>query len=232
VLLHGFTQNARCWEPFASLLSAATDAEIVAIDLPGHGTSPALHDEADLWETASLVADVGRDAHYVGYSMGGRVALHLALEHPQVVQSLTLIGATAGIEDPVERATRRLADDRLADELLDVGLKMFLDRWLAQPLFAGLTPEKAHLQARLLNRPEGLACSLRSCGTGTQEDLWERTGGLTVPLHVVVGALDTKFAAIGKRLNGDLFLIAEAGHSAHLEQPRSTAKVAANWIMR
>jgi 2-succinyl-6-hydroxy-2,4-cyclohexadiene-1-carboxylate synthase len=225
LLLHGFTQNSGCWEPFARLL-AEFGHRILAVDLPGHGSADPIHDSAGLWRTADLVAEtLNEPAHLIGYSMGGRVALHVALAHPQLVRSLTLIGATAGLETTNERETRQRADDRLADRLMEFGLSIFLDEWLAQPLFANLDRESAHVVARLTNRPEGLAASLRNCGTGSQENLWPRLTEIEAPIHVVVGERDAKFTELGTRLEGQLSVISEAGHTTHLEQPQGTADV-------
>ena len=95
--------------------------------------------------------DAGGTGTYVGYSMGGRVSLHAALAHPDAVERLVLIGATAGIDDPDERAARREADDRLADHIEAVGVPAFIDEWLANPLFAGLTEATALRSDRLRN---------------------------------------------------------------------------------
>ena len=225
VLAHGFTQNARCWGHIADDLGA--DHEIVAADLPGHGASPPEHDEADLWQAGSLLAAAGGRGVYVGYSMGGRVALHTALQHPEVVAALVLIGATAGIDSPDERADRRAADAALAHTLLADGLDSFLDRWLANPLFAGLTRAAQCRAARLTNRPDGLAASLRSCGTGGQEPLWDRLAEITVPVLVIAGDDDTKFTTLGQRLVSLLpdaqLRTAPATHAVHLECPTTTA---------
>ncbi len=224
VLLHGFTQSSACWGPFADRL--ATRHEVVMLDAPGHGDSH--HDDADLTEAARLSVEVGGDAVYLGYSMGGRVALHAAVTHPDRVRALVLIGATAGIEDETERAARRRADEALAAELNE-GLEGFLDRWLAQPLFATLPPDRRHRAARLRNRPEGLAASLRSCGTGTQRPLWDDLDAMRRPTLAIAGADDEKFTALARRLAAGIgpdaatAIIPGAGHSVHLERPDETA---------
>ena len=225
VLAHGFTQNGRCWGDFAGLMAAGH--EVVLVDAPGHGHSS--HDDANLWRAADLLATAGGPAVYVGYSMGGRTALHAALAKPEAVKGLVLIGATAGLENESDRAERRLADAALADQLLADGLPAFLDRWLAAPLFAGLDAAQATVEQRLTNRAEGLAASLRNCGTGTQESLWPRLAELTMPVLIVVGSQDQKFGAIGRRMmaamtNTDAELVEVAGgHAVHLEQPAKTA---------
>lgn len=226
VLLHGFTQNGRCWGPFASHLAASRS--VVLVDAPGHGRSA--HDEADPGTAARLVAEVGGAADYVGYSMGGRMALHLALERPELVRSLVLIGATGGIDDAAERRTRRDADEVLARRLESEPLDQFIDAWLAGPLFAALDAEAAARAERLTNRPEGLAASLRWCGTGAQEPLWDRLGQLDQPVLVVAGERDEKFRRLGRRLveaigvNARLEVEPGAGHAAHLGRPGPTAE--------
>lgn len=239
VLAHGFTQNSRCWGAFGDRLvdaladGAADDHEVVAVDLPGHGATPSGHDDADLVAAGRLLLAAGGSAIYVGYSMGGRVALHAALADPAAVEGLVLIGATAGIDDPDERASRRAADEALADRLLAEGVDAFLDRWLANPLFAGLDERAAARSARLTNRPEGLAASLRRCGTGTQEPLWDRLGELGCPVLVVAGTDDAKFTRLGHRLVDSLpdarFVAVDGTHAVHLEQPETTATLIAHF---
>ena len=225
VLLHGFTQNSACWGPFADRL--ATHHEVVMLDAPGHGDSG--YDHADLAAAAHLSVEVGGDAVYLGYSMGGRVALHAALAAPDRIRALVLIGATAGIDDAAERAARRAADEVLAAELASSGLDTFLDRWLAQPMFATLPTQAQHRAERLRNRPQGLAASLRCCGTGTQRPLWDDVAGLATPTLAIAGGEDPKFTALARRLTASIgpgatmALIPGAGHSVHLERPDETA---------
>jgi len=225
ILAHGFTQNGRCWGRFGELL--ADGSETVFVDGPGHGRS--FHDDADLETAATLLTEAGGAGIYVGYSMGGRVALHAGLAFPDLVRGLVLIGATAGMDDEGERAARRRADGELAASLLAAGLDAFLDRWLTSPLFAGLDDEQAARAHRLENRPEGLAASLRNCGTGSQAPLWDRLAELTMPVLIIVGDEDQKFTAIGNRMASAMTgtsaeLVSLPGtHAVHLEQPERAA---------
>ncbi len=223
-MLHGFTQNSRCWGALAENLAA--DHRLQLVDAPGHGHSR--HDDADLWAAASLIAESTQPGHVVGYSMGGRMALHLALTHPGHVSSLTLLGATPGIDDDDDRRARRSADATLAERLLDDGLDAFLDRWLSLDLFATLPPAAAHREARSTNRPEGLAASLVACGTGTQDPpLWDRLAEITVPTLLVTGADDAKFTAIAQRMAAALpsatHQIEGGGHAIAGERPAAVA---------
>lgn len=232
VLVHGFTQTGRCWGAFADDL--VRDHELVLVDAPGHGGSTGV--VAGLPDGALLLGDAGGPATYVGYSMGGRLALHLALARPDLVQRLVLIGATGGVDDDTERAARRAADDALADHVLEVGVAAFLDEWLAQPLFAGLTPAAAAREERLVNTADGLASSLRLAGTGTQEPLWDRLAAIDVPVLVLAGVDDAKFSAIAGRLarsigpNATVALVPRAGHTAQLENPADTASIIRRWL--
>ena len=221
-LLHGFTQTGRSWGTVAAALTALGH-EVVTVDMPGHGGSDAVR--ADLPTSADLVTAASGRAVYVGYSMGGRVALHAALRTPALVCGLVLIGATAGIADEAERAERRAADELLAADLERDGLDMFLTRWLASPLFATLPSAAAGLDDRRANSVDGLAASLRLCGTGTQEPLWERLAAIVCPVAILAGAFDDKFRALGRQLAGSIgpnatfSSVGDAGHAAHLERP-------------
>lgn len=225
VLLHGFTQGGAIWVPIMEAVT--TRAPIDAPDLPGHGSESAV--ATDLPSTASAITDrYGRGA-YVGYSMGGRVALHVALAHPDLVSHLVLCSTTAGIDDPQERIQRRTADSALAAHIRDVGVDMFLTEWLAQPMFASLAVTSHDAEVRAANTAEGLARSLETSGTGTQEPLWGRLHTLEMPVLVVTGERDEKFTAIGRRLveeigdNARLVEVPGAGHAVPFERPTDFA---------
>lgn len=233
VLAHGFTQTARSWSIIQGLLTARGITDTIAVDLPGHGDATDV--ECDLVGSAEHLVGAGGTGTYVGYSMGGRVALHAALAHPNAVRRLVLIGATAGIDDSAERAAREAADRELAGRIESIGVQRFIDEWLTSPLFAGLDERTAQRSDRLRNTPAGLASSLRLAGTGTQHPLWSRLGEITIPVLVMAGEHDDKFRHIGERLGdglpaAQLRIIAGAGHSVHLEQPEATVDVLCDWL--
>jgi 2-succinyl-6-hydroxy-2,4-cyclohexadiene-1-carboxylate synthase len=223
VLVHGFTQTGRSWGPVAADL--ARHHQVVTVDAPGHGRSAS--STVDMVEGARLLGEVGGRATYIGYSMGARLCLHLALARPEDVEALVLIGATAGIADRQERLARRQADEALAAQLEEVGVAEFVRRWLDRPLFAGLDDATAGVEARLENTVAGLAASLRLAGTGAQEPLWDRLGELTMPVLAVVGEKDDAFgvragamvARIGS--GAEMVLVPGAGHAAHSEEPEA-----------
>jgi 2-succinyl-6-hydroxy-2,4-cyclohexadiene-1-carboxylate synthase len=236
VLLHGFTQTARCWSPVDADL--ARDHEVVRLDAPGHGDGASSEVRADLSEAAWLIADAGGPAVYLGYSMGARMALHVALEQRAVVRGLVLVGGTPGIVDAGERAERRQRDRALAQRVRTEGVAAFLDFWLAQPLFAGLPPAGRFEDERRRSSAEGLASSLELAGTGSQESRWGELAGIDVPTLVVAGADDTRYADIARRTaeaigpNATAALVPGAGHTAHIEQPEAFLQVLRGWLLR
>ena len=231
VLAHGFTQNGRCWGEFGDIVADSFD--VTVIDAPGHGWSG--HDNASLQEAGELIVQAGGPAHYVGYSMGGRMLLHKALnDQLGEIRSLILIGATPGIESVAERAERKAEDNRRADRVMQLGAPAFIEEWLSQPMFAHLTDEQSAKVKRFENAADGMAASLRNCGTGSQESLWPYLGSLRMPVLILAGSQDTKYAEIGQRMVDTIgsnarYVTIEGGHAVHLENPAVTAAVIASW---
>lgn len=232
VLVHGFTQTGRSWGPLVPLFGDHFD--VVAPDLPGHGSRADVH--AGMDEAVRLLADEGGRAAYVGYSMGGRVALNLAMTRPDLVERLVLVSTSAGIEDDDDRAARRQADEELAAALEEQGIDAFLDEWLAQPLFADLTPETAGLEARRQNTASGLAAALRLLGQGSMEPLWRRLLDIRMPVLIVAGERDEAYCLQAVHLGGwmgemaTLAMIPGAGHACHLQQPREFVDLVVSFL--
>jgi len=247
LLLHGFTGSGRSMAGISG--EFATEFETLAPDLPGHGRSigPAVPHPYD-FETAldDLVATLHaaghRRAHWLGYSMGARLALGVAVRHPESVASLVLLAGRAGIADPPERAARRAADEALAARIEAHGIEAFTDEWLAQPLFASLArlgPPflAAERRARLDNDARGLAACLRGLGPAAQPPLFGELGRVRIPVLLVAGALDARFVAHARELAqglpcAEVREIPGAGHAAHLEQPAAFAAAVRDFLRR
>ena len=187
---------------------------------------------------ASVLSELDRRGivrvHLGGYSMGGRVALALAAEHPARVASLTLLAASPGIAERSEREERRRSDEALARSIEDDGLAAFVDRWMAHPLFA---PQArlghGHLRrargGRLRGSARGYAASLRGMGQGAQPSLWESLPEIRVPTLLVAGALDEKYTRLAHRMAeampaARVEIVPEAGHAVHVEAPEPVAQ--------
>ena len=232
LLLHGFTQTGRGWDEVVRHLDGER-YRALAPDIRGHGAAAArrpIDFDACVADAVGLVA--GRFA-LGGYSQGGRLALHVALAHPERVERLVLVSATAGIEDAAERERRREADAELAEWMERDGLLMseVADRWAEGSLFATQSAEVAAAARadRLSNHPADLAAALRGIGTGVMAPLWERLGELTMPVAVLAGELDGKFVALGERLaaglpRATLTIVPGAGHALPLEAPAAVAR--------
>jgi 2-succinyl-6-hydroxy-2,4-cyclohexadiene-1-carboxylate synthase len=230
VLLHGFSGTHRAWDGVAARLHPQRYRPL-ALDLPGHGDAAGAKRPITF---AGCVEDVlARSPErfpLCGYSLGGRVALHVALAAPERVARLVLVCSTAGIEDPDERAERRLADHRLADELERVPFEDFIERWRTQPLFAEDPPAVGALarEDQRRNRPDALAAVLRGIGTGEMDPLWDRLPELAMPVTVLVGDRDAKFQELGRRMAELLpdaeLTIAPGGHGLPLENPAAVAR--------
>jgi 2-succinyl-6-hydroxy-2,4-cyclohexadiene-1-carboxylate synthase len=232
LLLHGFTHTGASWDPVVAALGERYRA--TAPDLRGHGSASDAAPVTLEVVLEDLSALPWRDAVLAGYSMGGRIAVHLALASPSRIRRLMLIGASPGIADPAERAARRAADERLAAEIEQSSIEAFTQRWAQTPVLAGLGDDvlaRAHAD-RMRSRPAGLARALRGLGTAALPSLWERLGDLTMPVTLVVGERDEKFRAVARDMarriqSVDVVVVPGVGHAVHLEAPERVGEIIA-----
>jgi 2-succinyl-6-hydroxy-2,4-cyclohexadiene-1-carboxylate synthase len=235
--LHGFGGSGASWDDVAA--AAGDDLRIVAPDLRGHGTAAhrrpvdlagVLEDLRPLLRDAAAASTSGR-ATIAGYSLGGRVGLHLALAEPDLVERMVLVSSTSGIEDEEERRARRASDEAQAARLEREGLEAFADRWATLPLWDGDPPAARAAQRAALAAGDaaGLAAALRGLGAGAVPAVGPRLQALAAPLTVVVGARDRRYRAIGARVLGlaaqpaGEVVVADAGHGLLREAPAAVA---------
>ncbi|MDP4635014.1 MAG: alpha/beta fold hydrolase [Ilumatobacteraceae bacterium] len=232
VLVHGFTQTHETWVDVIDSLKQ--NFEVIAVDAPNHGDSCDI--SLNLESGAKAIGEVGGNATYIGYSLGGRFCLTLALAEPQLVSRLVLISTTAGIEDKELRSERIRNDEELARRIEQIGVNQFIDEWLNQSLFGGLNNETNQRGVRLKNTAIGLSSSLRLCGAGRQQPTWSRLKELTMPVLVIAGANDEKYRRLAERLvseigdNATLKIVENSGHTPHLEQPEIFQDLLSNFI--
>ncbi len=200
-------------------------------DLPGHGEAGALQPVTVAACVEWVQALSPPRFALAGYSMGGRVALQVALADPARITRLVLISTTAGIEDDEERARRRAADGALAERLEHEPFESFVARWRSQPLFADDPPEvnEAAQAEQRRNDASGLAAALRGIGAGAIPPVWDRLEELTMPAVVLVGERDTRYRTLGRRLadalpRGELVVV-PGGHTLLIENPDAVADV-------
>jgi 2-succinyl-6-hydroxy-2,4-cyclohexadiene-1-carboxylate synthase len=241
LLLHGFTGRGSGWGRHAAAF--ARRFRVILVDLPGHGRSgiPVDPARASVERTAADLATIlrrldGAPASVLGYSLGARIALALAVDHPEVVRRLVLESPSAGIVEAADREARREADARLAADLEAGGVEAFVDGWERQSVFASHARLPARVAARLRaerldNRPAGLATILRGAGQGSMAPLHDRLAGIHAPTLVIAGALDPagreRAEVVAAGIPGSrLVLIAGAGHTPHLETPTAFRSLA------
>ena len=213
VLIPGFAQTASVWNPVLT----ATDGDCLALEIPQLGS----------WsDTVEALAEMGGKGIYVGYSMGGRLALALALALPELVERLVLVSAGPGLARQHDREIRRASDAEWATLVVSEGVEAFLDEWLAQPMFSGV---KQSGRAHRLADPGRIANQLKVLGQGAMPSYWGRLAELSMSVTALVGALDTKYTGIGRAMvdevgsNAVLEVVPESGHAVPTERPEAIA---------
>jgi len=234
LFLHGFMGSSKDWRNVIAALEGRY--RCLAVNLPGHGASLGLPPEDYTTEGAvqnllGLLDELNIEyPALVGYSMGGRLALYLALRHPERCAGLFLESASPGLANAAEREARRRSDEEQAVRLESADFEGFLRDWYSQPLFASLARHEGLLQktieARQRNDPGELARSLRGMGTGNQPSLWDELGVLRVPALVVAGELDERYTGISTRMASlapriRSAIVTGAGHNVRLEAPEA-----------
>jgi 2-succinyl-6-hydroxy-2,4-cyclohexadiene-1-carboxylate synthase len=232
LLLHGFTGTPGSWDATRELLPAGVTT--ICPWLVGHGRPEAAPEiESFEGEVDRLVGLVQAPVCVAGYSLGARLALGVLVRHPGRVRAAVLVSGSAGLETAEERAQRRRADRRWIDLLESDGLEAFVACWEAQPLFATQSAlpvelRRAERERRLAHTAAGLSRSLVVTGSGAMPSYRSALSGLTQPVEIVTGELDSRFCALGRALAGELpraslHQAQAAGHNLLLERPRAVA---------
>lgn len=237
-LLHGFTQSERSWHEVVSMMPDGW--KWIMPDLRGHGetrvrpgaphTMDACSSDLELlWDHLAIPR-----THLVGYSMGGRLALHVAATRPDRILSLLTIGAHAGLDEDA-RDGRRRGDEALAQRIEQDGLEAFVSYWSNLPMFAGLERRGPSFVAqvraeRMNNRAAGLAESLRGMGAGAMRPVWGELANVRCPCTFVAGQLDHGYVASARLLatsvpDARVVVVQRAGHTVHQERPEAFARL-------
>ena len=244
VVFHGFMGVGADFEPFVDACGLEIDIE--APDLIGHGSfqcdDPAeysLDAQLEYWSVR-----IPKGSVLIGYSMGGRLALHFACRYPEHLSGLVLIGSTPGIEDPDEKVSRQKWDASQADRIRELGIEGFYNEWQRLPIISTqqrVDPDiRSRMKAnRLAQNIEGLANSMIQFGTGTMPDCWDTLPTLALPILLMVGEEDAKYRRIASRMmvrlpedSVDCAIISGTGHCAHLESMSESSRVLKQWLKR
>jgi 2-succinyl-6-hydroxy-2,4-cyclohexadiene-1-carboxylate synthase len=223
----GFMQRGEAWEPVAARLES-----------PSYTTVCRDFETWTLEERVDELLDAAPpNAALVGYSMGGRLALHAALRDPDRFAALVLVGVTAGIEDPGEREDRRRSDESLAEWMERRSIEEVVERWEANPVFATQSAELREWQrpGRLSHEPEQLAQLLRSAGQGAAPPVWGCLADLRCPVLLTAGEQDRRYATAARRMaehipDARVRLVPDAGHAPQLEAPAEFAALLGEFL--
>ena len=225
VFIPGFMQPGSAWAPVAELVPQRYPSVLLE------------HAEHTLEGRLAEIAAAGEGTVLVGYSMGGRLALHAALRDPHRHAGLVTVGSSAGIEAPATRALRAEADSKLAGWMETQPIEEIVAIWERQPLFADQPDVLVEQQraGRLSQDPRSLATLLRTAGQGALEPVWQRLPALDVPLLAVAGSVDDRYAAAARRMaravpRGRAAIVEGAGHAAHLQRPQAVAALLAEFL--
>jgi 2-succinyl-6-hydroxy-2,4-cyclohexadiene-1-carboxylate synthase len=244
LLLHGFLGCKEDWDEVAQKLSESF--HVIAADLPGFGESISdlPEDSYAMPGCATAVVALLRTlgiirSHLVGYSMGGRLALYLAVNHSEMCGRVIMESSSPGLRTEQERTDRRAHDEKLAQALLTEGVDQFLRNWYAQPMFASLRASaqfEGVMLRRKQNDPSGPARSLRMMGTGSQPSLWKELNSVSVPLLFLAGERDTKFATLAREMAsvcpvGRAEVVEGLGHALHFEAPNRYIDIVRQFLL-
>ncbi len=235
VALHGFTLHGDMFKTLADELGET----IQAPDLPGHGRTniDPISMETAVAAIVELLRQAPKPPLLLGYSQGGRVALHVALDHPELVGALVLIATSPGLGERA-RKLRAVADDGLAARIEQIGTERFIEEWLANPLTATdrvpSATREADRQIRLENTAAGLAGALRGMGQASVPESRERIATLPMPVSFIAGRRDTTFSALAAEMSGlrnaRPVLVNGAGHNVILDAPQAVAATVRNLL--
>ncbi|GMR02980.1 MAG: 2-succinyl-6-hydroxy-2,4-cyclohexadiene-1-carboxylate synthase [Acidimicrobiia bacterium] len=239
VALHGFTLTGAQFADTVGRLNRT----IVAPDLPGHGSSLNKPTSIDAAVTAicRVIESIGTPVPLLGYSQGGRLALMTALSRPHLVAQLVLVSATPGIEDPGQREARARADAETANRIRAGSVEEFVDTWTSHGITSTLHLPSHDRQGdravRLENTPSGLAAALVGMGQGSQAPVWDQLYELSMPVLLIHGSTDAKYAAIASRMARSIpdctvISIAAAGHNPLLDAPDATYETVSAFLDR
>lgn len=252
LFLHGFMGSGKDWHAIIDRMS--DDFYCITVDLPGHGKTrihsgppeagPLTGNRAYGMPSAarSIIGVLDRlnisGCHLIGYSMGGRLALYLAVHYPERFRKAIIESASPGLSSPDEQKSRQESDEKLAEKLEKSDLQTFLFEWYDQPIFDGLKNQPQFpklLKHRLRNDPFQLAQSLRFMGTGVQPSLWPALKSIKIPLLLLVGEFDVKFRTIAAQmaeltLGARVECIPQCGHNTHFQKPEVFSSVAKKFL--
>lgn len=263
VLLHGLLGSAQDWQPLLQALPACLRQQALALDLPGH--SPAAGPAVDFahwpaWLDQRLKAHQVGDFILLGYSLGGRLALHYsATSYSATTEAATNDAAAPanrprlqglivesghpglanhnGQQETDERKLRARHDARWVRRFWREPFTEVLADWYQQPVFAELDTAQRQQLIALRGQQDGRAIArmLAATSLARQPDHRAWLADSALPTLWLCGARDQKFSALACQLACDCprlatDQIAHAGHNVHRDAPEAMAARLQAWL--
>lgn len=226
VFLHGLLGT---WQDWQRVIARLPRFECVSLELPWHGQEKAIEvndfDETSHYLAKKIQSAVGNAPYWlIGYSLGGRLALHYAFQTQQSIgnlQGLILEGANLGLNSEAEKQARWQHDHAWAQRFATETPSAVLKDWYQQPVFADLTETQRQtmIEKRSPNCGENIARMLLATSLAKQPNFTAEVRLSGLPIHYFCGEQDQKFRRLAEANQLNLTLIKQAGHNAHQANP-------------
>jgi 2-succinyl-6-hydroxy-2,4-cyclohexadiene-1-carboxylate synthase len=229
LFLHGFLGSLEDWLEISHKLESRYQS--LLIDLPGHGKTRVNRRTDYIMSNVAkalinyLMNHGIKSCHLVGYSMGGRLALYLTINYPDIFKKVILESVNPGLSDRTEKGLRVERDEIIARNIEKSKVDVFLQKWYNLPLFQSLR-EHPHFD-ELIDRRQKFSNknwpnALRGMGLGKQPSLWNKLAYLQNDILILAGEKDKKFSKIAflmKKYNSGFKIISvkDCGHNVHFE---------------
>ncbi|CAN8236071.1 unnamed protein product [Cochlearia groenlandica] len=247
LFLHGFLGTGEEWIPIMKGISVS--ARCISVDIPGHGSSRVQSHASETQKSPTFSMEMIAETLYkviekltpgkvtiVGYSMGARIALYMALRFSNKVEGAVVVSGSPGLKDPSARKVRSATDDSKARMMVDNGLEIFIENWYNGGMWQSLRRHPHFRQivsSRLLHDDVlSVAKLLSDLSSGRQPSLWGELEDCDTNISIVFGEKDVKFKQIATSMYREMSKsnkgenriietveIPEAGHAVHLESP-------------
>lgn len=216
VALHGFFGHPRDWEP---LLGKGHSEQIYANIFEDFPITP-----FQKWAPAFNIFAANKLSHcanktLIGYSLGGRLALHALQQAPQQWNSAVIISTHPGLRDAHQKSQRVQMDAEWAERIRSMPWKTLMDMWYSLEVFRGdtIVPQRVENEYHR----ENLAQALTTWSLGQQEDLQNIIFSLKMPILWIVGENDYKYREQAEGLQfhhplSKVLTVRNAGHRVFL----------------
>lgn len=213
--VHGFMGDPSDWDLMRAELA---DYDVV---------TPLIKPAAD-WSAgvAQLADELPDRSIIVGYSMGARLSLALALSNPDACAGLVFCSGNPGIEDQQQRESRYANDCKIADRIDSDDRRDFLQHWYHEStVFKSLTARVRddEIERKAMRTGDDWSAILRAYSVAKQPNYWSDLDKLSMPVTAIAGMQDRKYAQMISRMgslpNIDARIVSACGHIVHREQP-------------